>query len=143
MVLLQYQDDSQTDDIDDQQHQENENYCNWFDDDDGKITSYICAICDCYFSSKFALINHRWCQKPKTKYTSRNTHLTESRLNNDMSLQYSSKQQRCSDTNKLLDNENNNAFKCPICNTFVSDLKIHLGLHRPKGKYACEICGRM
>lgn len=44
--------------------------------------------------------------------------------------------------------ENNNVlrYKCPICSKIIStkgNLKVHLETHRPKGKYACDICGRV
>lgn len=35
---------------------------------------------------------------------------------------------------------------CPICGKIISNkgnLKIHLETHRPKGRYACDFCGRM
>lgn len=35
---------------------------------------------------------------------------------------------------------------CPICGKMISNrgnLKVHLETHRPKGRYACDICGRM
>lgn len=37
-------------------------------------------------------------------------------------------------------------FICPICSKNIStkgNLKVHLETHRPKGKYGCDICGRM
>lgn len=35
---------------------------------------------------------------------------------------------------------------CPICGKIISNkgnLKVHLETHKPKGRYACDICGRM
>lgn len=35
---------------------------------------------------------------------------------------------------------------CPICQKEIStkgNLKVHMDTHRPKGKYGCEICGRV
>lgn len=37
-------------------------------------------------------------------------------------------------------------YACPVCGKVVStkgNLKVHVETHRPKGKYACDICGRM
>lgn len=37
-------------------------------------------------------------------------------------------------------------YSCPICGKKIStkgNLKVHLETHRPKGKYGCDICGRM
>lgn len=37
-------------------------------------------------------------------------------------------------------------YLCPICGRHIStkgNLKVHLETHRPKGKYTCDICGRM
>lgn len=44
------------------------------------------------------------------------------------------------------ENTNLLIYKCPICSKVIStkgNLKVHLETHRPKGKYACDICGRM
>lgn len=44
------------------------------------------------------------------------------------------------------ENTNLLRYTCPICSKIIStkgNLKVHLETHRPKGKYACDICGRM
>lgn len=45
-----------------------------------------------------------------------------------------------------LRDEYKNMYSCPICGKKIStkgNLKVHLETHRPKGKYGCDICGRM
>lgn len=50
------------------------------------------------------------------------------------------------DNDEYAMNNNNKLLSCPICGKIIStkgNLKVHLETHRPKGKYGCDICGRM
>jgi hypothetical protein len=59
---------------------------------------------------------------------------------------YSSRGVLHTNTNPSVTNSNNMRFVCPICGKKIStkgNLKVHLETHRPKGKYGCDICGRV
>jgi len=59
---------------------------------------------------------------------------------------YSSRGVLHTNTNPSVTNGNNMRFVCPICGKKIStkgNLKVHLETHRPKGKYGCDICGRV
>lgn len=59
---------------------------------------------------------------------------------------YSSRGVLHTNTNPSVTNSNNMRFVCPICGKRIStkgNLKVHLETHRPKGKYGCDICGRV
>lgn len=56
------------------------------------------------------------------------------------------KNSNASSEGESTENTNLLRYRCPICNKMIStkgNLKVHLETHRPKGKYACDICGRV
>lgn len=84
--------------------------------------SFDCDICSRSFESQIILQNHLWLHLPHAD-----------RCYNDHSDNSASF-------------NNGESFVCPICNKKIStkgNLKVHLETHRPKGKYGCDICGRM
>lgn len=94
-----------------------------------------CTICARSFISQIGLQNHLWSHLPKDK-----------RLDGKPIL----RSQQVYSTNGVLhtntDNNSSGNFVCPICSKKIStkgNLKVHLETHRPKGKYGCDICGRM
>lgn len=94
-----------------------------------------CTICARSFISQIGLQNHLWSHLPKDK-----------RLDGKPIL----RSQQVYSTNGVLhmntDNNSSSNFICPICSKKIStkgNLKVHLETHRPKGKYGCDICGRM
>lgn len=96
---------------------------------------YECTICARSFISQIGLQNHLWSHLPKDK-----------RLDGKPIL----RSHQVYSTNGVLHmNTDNNATDdciCPICSKKIStkgNLKVHLETHRPKGKYGCDICGRM
>jgi len=94
-----------------------------------------CTICTRSFISQIGLQNHLWSHLPK-----------ERRFDGKPILQ----SQHVYSINGVLhtnsDNNSSSNFICPICSKKIStkgNLKVHLETHRPKGKYGCDICGRM
>lgn len=94
-----------------------------------------CTICTRSFISQIGLQNHLWSHLPR-----------ERRFDGKPIL----RSQHVYSTNGVLhtngDNNTSNNFICPICSKKIStkgNLKVHLETHRPKGKYGCDICGRM
>lgn len=99
---------------------------------------YECTICARSFISQIGLQNHLWSHLPRERRYSEGKAVLRSQL------AYS--------TNGILqtngsDNPSSTGnFVCPICSKRIStkgNLKVHLETHRPKGKYGCDICGRM
>lgn len=94
-----------------------------------------CTICTRSFISQIGLQNHLWSHLPR-----------ERRFDGKPIL----RSQHVYSTNGVLhtnsDNNSSSNFVCPICSKKIStkgNLKVHLETHRPKGKYGCDICGRM
>lgn len=94
-----------------------------------------CTICSRSFISQIGLQNHLWSHLPKDKRADGKPIL---------------RSQQVYSTNGVLhmniDNNSSGNFVCPICSKKIStkgNLKVHLETHRPKGKYDCDICGRM
>lgn len=97
--------------------------------------SHECTICTRSFISQIGLQNHLWSHLPREK-----------RFDGKSIL----RSQHVYSTNGVLhtngDNNTSSNFICPICSKNIStkgNLKVHLETHRPKGKYGCDICGRM
>lgn len=92
-------------------------------------TLYICNICPKSFTTENNLAKHLNDHIPKSKRILTNNHNGNSHLQQDSSS-----------------TSNEAEFSCPICGKVIStkgNLKVHLETHKPKGKYACDICGRM
>lgn len=112
---------------------------------------YLCSFCPKSFASELALQNHSW----------NHSTITKKILNSHDNFPESVFHEETPDDEKETeDNDNasnhndedndddyrNSRFSCPICSKDIStkgNLKVHLETHRPKGKYGCDICGRM
>lgn len=104
---------------------------------DNSQKSYDCTLCSRKFATQMSLQNHLWSHLPRSDD------------------QYNEKPVQENIQNSVLNQDNNSSsgfdnnatnFVCPICHKKIStkgNLKVHLETHRPKGKYGCDICGRM
>lgn len=111
--------------------------------------SYSCLACPKRFASEISLQEHMWSHNPRAKrilltnYDNLNCGKSKKR---DTELQSNPSSP---DNLEFEHAEIGNGvvrFNCPICGKVIStkgNLKVHLETHRPKGKYACDICGRM
>ncbi|KRT79121.1 zinc finger protein [Oryctes borbonicus] len=105
---------------------------------------YPCLACPKRFASELALQEHMWGhnQKPKRILLMNYDNLICEKgeeIQNDLIKTENG-------VSNLAENGNAIRFNCPICGKIIStkgNLKVHLETHRPKGKYACDICGRM
>lgn len=116
-------------------------------EDDGK--SYDCNDCRRRFVTESQLQSHI------------SNHLSQNRIlqNNHKNIKVEDVRDEVKPVKNLEDRssssssegestENTNVLRytCPICSKIIStkgNLKVHLETHRPKGKYACDICGRV
>lgn len=90
---------------------------------------YDCNVCSTSCDSESDLENHMWLH----------VHSDENE-EKDVEEKTSTTEEECLETSA------EKLFTCPICSKTIStkgNLKVHLETHRPKGKYACDICGRM
>lgn len=99
------------------------------------VKPHECTICARSFISQIGLQNHLWSHLPRDR-----------RFDGKPIL----RSQHVYSTNGVLhtngDSNTSSNFICPICSKKIStkgNLKVHLETHRPKGKYGCDICGRM
>ena len=101
---------------------------------DTSIKSHICTICSRSFMSQINLQDHLWSHIPKERRLERRALLKPHHFSTNGVLQVNA------------DSNASGNFICPICSKRIStkgNLKVHLETHRPKGKYGCDICGRM
>ena len=129
-------------DVEDEEFEEGEELSS------AKQKAHLCKICAKAFASQIALQNHLWSHLPTTTSTMNVNDCTDKDLTElhaqsffDGANGVMSQNNSCSETNLL-----NGHFICPICGKKIStkgNLKVHLETHRPKGKYGCDICGRM
>lgn len=94
---------------------------------------YNCSMCPRRFTSQFALQNHMWSHLNCTRKALTNSDPSEG-------------ENASSEGADGAENTGNMRFSCPVCGKQIStkgNLKVHLETHRPKGKYGCDICGRM
>lgn len=117
-----------------------------------------CSLCPRSFTSELNLQNHLWshstCSKrifnsfnsmqemiPVVQFDIENQNERSDSSSNDRD------EEEESDYIDLGEEEyQSNKFSCPICGKVIStkgNLKVHLETHRPKGRYGCDICGRM
>lgn len=107
---------------------------------------YLCPTCPRSFTSELALQNHTWSHSPHTKRIL-NSH--DNWMEQEVDEEKETEENDASTNNEDEDNTEefaNSKFSCPICGKAIStkgNLKVHLETHRPKGKYGCDICGRM
>lgn len=99
-----------------------------------------CTICDRSFISQIGLQNHLWSHLPKGRKFDGKPILRSQHV-------YSTNGVLHTNPNLVKEHDDNSSnFICPICSKRIStkgNLKVHLETHRPKGKYGCDICGRM
>lgn len=127
---------------------------------------YKCTVCPRSFITDIGLQNHLWSHLPKArksqsnggtmihKYVKpnlkiffpsadrptiffRNVDLEDSQVYSSNGVLHTAQP---SENPHLL------KYVCPICGKKIStkgNLKVHLETHRPKGKYGCDICGRV
>lgn len=103
---------------------------------DSESKPHVCKICAKAFVSQIALQNHLWSHLP----TSTND------VEDTLSARQRTETNGATSPSNGCDNLLSNHFICPICGKKIStkgNLKVHLETHRPKGKYGCDICGRM
>lgn len=107
---------------------------------------YLCPSCPRSFTSELALQNHTWNHSPHTKRIL-NSH--DNWMEQEVDEEKETEENDASTNNDDEDNSEefrHSRFSCPICGKAIStkgNLKVHLETHRPKGKYGCDICGRM
>lgn len=123
---------------------ESENYS---DNSESYLKLHSCTMCPRRFPSEFNLLVHMWSHPTQNKRILSNKNQEEEENHSD---ELNADEETTSD---MLDS--NNIFgktsdliqySCPVCGKSVStkgNLKVHVETHRPKGKYACDICGRM
>ncbi|XP_020277581.1 zinc finger and BTB domain-containing protein 17-like isoform X2 [Pseudomyrmex gracilis] len=99
-----------------------------------------CTICDRSFISQIGLQNHLWSHLPKGRKFDGKPILRSQHV-------FSTNGVLHTNPNLVKEHDDNSSnFICPICSKKIStkgNLKVHLETHRPKGKYGCDICGRM
>lgn len=143
MIVLQY---SVLDDDDDDENGYSSDNSDSVDDkptianDIDEKSYYPCLACPKRFASDLSLQEHMSAHN----FRSKRILLT----NYDNSNAESQNQHIKEEIGESEHPENGNdlKFNCPICGKVIStkgNLKVHLETHRPKGKYACDICGRM
>ena len=134
--------DSEDNDIDMEDYEDNCDEEELDEADDlsikNNIKSHVCKICSRTYASQILLQNHLWSHLPTSVKDFHN-------FVDKTSISHS--QRNCENSaNGICNNTFNNYYICPICGKKIStkgNLKVHLETHRPKGKYGCDICGRM
>lgn len=127
---------------------------------DNNKKTFSCQLCPRSFSSEIPLQIHMWGHPSQTKKVlSFNNmqqeinqvvvtletvrHFEESSNNNNSCSDENSDDTEDDEFDEFSEKKTN---PCPICGKIMSNkgnLKVHLETHRPKGRYACDICGRM
>lgn len=99
---------------------------------------YECTICARSFISQIGLQNHLWSHLPRERrYGDSKPILRSQHVYSANGVLHAHTAENAAATGN---------FVCPICSKRIStkgNLKVHLETHRPKGKYGCDICGRM
>lgn len=114
---------------------------------------YCCSLCSRSFTSEIALQNHMW---GHPTYLKRIRIFNTAQPSKLILAPETESNDSTSDINKYGDKEmdedsenegyQERRYSCPICGKVIStkgNLKVHLETHRPKGRYGCDICGRM
>jgi uncharacterized Zn-finger protein len=111
-----------------------------------KLKQHICKICGKAFASQIVLQDHLWSHLPTATSDIRDYVEESSILRSQREFEgdgaLTAQNNSCSENSLIL----GGSFICPICGKRIStkgNLKVHLETHRPKGKYGCDICGRM
>lgn len=115
---------------------------------DDQDNTFDCTICPSSFESQINLQRHLWSHlsRSERRYDDRKPTV---QVNIQRGTSYSNSEiifQSYGIDNSAEFNNSTGTFTCPICNKRIStkgNLKVHLETHRPKGKYGCDICGRM
>lgn len=122
-------------DFDEGKYNETEDENELEDGEDISDKPHVCKLCARAFGTQIALQNHLWSHLPTTTSGSiMRDHDVGAAMNGSGDVLQ----------NSSCGGEHN--FICPICSRKIStkgNLKVHLETHRPKGKYGCDICGRM
>lgn len=138
MLILQYKEECDSNNSSNEADETSVSSNSEIIDDAEQIESkkpYECDECPRRFKTQFALQNHTWCHTSKQRKK-----LTANYLNNlQDEKNYLTSNQSDQEKNIL-------TFQCQICGRNLptgDNLKLHLELHQQKGKYGCDICGRM
>lgn len=114
---------------------------NCSDSSESYLKQFSCSFCPRWFVSEFQLLVHTWSHPAQQKRILTNK-------NQEDCEELSAEEENPSGALDDEDGEKLNGvrYACPVCGKTVStkgNLKVHVETHRPKGKYACDICGRM
>lgn len=128
--------------------------------------TFLCQLCPRNFTSETALQMHMWSHPSQPKrilsFNNMQQQINQVVVSLDVVKQIeenSNNNNNNNNNNKCSDDDSDETEDdefdefsekktnpCPICGKLISNkgnLKVHLETHRPKGRYACDICGRM
>lgn len=124
---------------------------------------FSCQLCPRNFTSETALQMHMWGHpsQPKRILSFNNMQqqinqvvvtletvkqIEDSGNNNNHISKCTDEDSEETEDDEFEEYEQKTSNPCPICGKMISNkgnLKVHLETHRPRGRYACDICGRM
>lgn len=154
MLILQCKDDSKSSSGDDESSSASEG--SEFEKDQTKNCGYRkpyqCNRCPKEFVTEFALQGHLWhhIQERKllafniNKFQKDNISIYRDDDKDEIYEEQDINEEE--DDNEETRNKKDTPFLCPVCGNVFSNrdhLKNHLETHHSRGKYGCDICGRM
>lgn len=157
----QDEEDESDDEADETQSGSQENGSSESENSENTCIIYLCSICKRSFSTNFALQDHMYIHS--AIYAKRILSFSFNKFQENLATVFVSSaiNQKSGECQNTETPENTNEhdgeatekqddgpalYKCPICAKDISSkgaLKVHLETHRPKGQYACDICGRV